>query len=172
MSRRAGVRDREGSRVRRRGGGEGDAVARLGRVRGDAGESAVRVSASRAAQTAAKGEEIRNNCERVRVLIETRFVFQNFKDELLINADEELSFDMADLNAGDSPSSGQSSVCSIPGSPVSHRSGRAQRKEGQRDLHCSSFSVASEYRKLWWGNDEEIRVIIIVELCRRRHTGR
>lgn len=47
-------------------------------------------------------------------------------------------------NAGDSPSSGRSSICSIPGSPVSHRSGRALRKEGQRDLHSSSFSVSSK----------------------------
>lgn len=69
----------------------------------------------------------------------------NLEDDLLIKDDEDdLNFELADLNAGDSPLSGRSSVSSIPGSPVSHRSGKALRREGQRDLHSSSFSVASD----------------------------
>lgn len=70
------------------------------------------------------------------------FFSQDFEDELLA-PDDDIDFDGV-TNAGDSPSSGRSSVCSIPGSPVSHRSGRALRKEGQRDLHSSSFSVSSK----------------------------
>lgn len=68
-----------------------------------------------------------------------------------MNNGVDLHDDFAELNTVDSPSSGQSSICSIPGSPVSHRSGRALRREGQRDLHSSSFSVASEY---FSGNDQ------------------
>lgn len=71
---------------------------------------------------------------------------KNLEDELLIkDGEDDLNFELADLNTtGDSPSSGRSSICSIPGSPVSHRSGRALRREGQRDLHSSSFSVSSD----------------------------
>lgn len=67
------------------------------------------------------------------------------EDDLFLNVEDDVNYELGD-NAGDSPSSGRSSVCSIPGSPANHRSGRALRREGQRDLHSSSFSVSSEYR--------------------------
>ncbi|XKL65820.1 hypothetical protein PGB90_009240 [Kerria lacca] len=80
---------------------------------------------------------------------------KNLEDDLFLNVEDDVNYELGD-NAGDSPSSGRSSVCSIPGSPANHRSGRALRREGQRDLHSSSFSVSSD--QLDEGKKPSIRV--------------